>query len=81
MTYVQLADSLVWCALSLREERQNEIADTMEAAAMIILRLQPLSDDDIETVAMHIRPITETGAPSWEHAIARAIEKAHGIES
>jgi cytochrome c553 len=79
MTNVQLADALVWCALSLREERQNEIASTMEEAALVLLRMQPLSDDDIEAIAMHIRPITESGAPSWEHAIARAIERAHGI--
>lgn len=44
-------------------------------------RIRPLSDDDIEAIASHIRPITETGAPSWEHAIARAIERAHGIVS
>jgi len=42
--------------------------------------LEPLTDDDIEAIAMHIRPIAETGQPTWEHAVARAIELAHGIK-
>jgi hypothetical protein len=40
---------------------------------------QPLSDDDIEAIASSVRPISVSGEPSWEHAIARAIERAHGI--
>ena len=44
-------------------------------------RREPLSDDDIEMIASSIRPITESGQPSWEHAVARAIEKAHGIDA
>jgi hypothetical protein len=41
--------------------------------------IAPLSDDQIEEIAQGVQPILRTGHPSWEHAIARAIERAHGI--
>jgi hypothetical protein len=37
---------------------------------------QVLSDEQIEAIAQAVQPIAKTGHPSWEHAVARAIESA-----
>lgn len=43
------------------------------------LSVKPLTDDDIEAIASSVPALSKTGEPTWEHAIARAIERAHGI--
>lgn len=40
---------------------------------------RPLTDEQMEQIASAVRPIAETGEPSWEHAVGRAVESAHGI--
>jgi len=40
---------------------------------------EPMTDAEIEAVAQTVRPIVETGQPSWEHAVIRAYERARGI--
>lgn len=71
-------------AFEATEARLHSMLEQLRDVASAALqadgaRRRPLSDDDIEAIAMHIRPITQTGHPSWEHAVARAIERAHGI--
>lgn len=58
---------------------ENDGFGCCKSAAPLAPALVPMTDEQIEAVAQLIEPIAHSGHPTWEHAVARAIEAAHGI--